>query len=86
MADVDEVGMSLGAENSPRVGLEGTGSKRREAENCPVEQQKAKTMREQLAVASQHSVCPSVLMMSCASMPQAKSEDVLKCTLVLFMQ
>ena len=37
MADVDEVGMSLGAEISPRVGLEGTGSKGREAENCLVE-------------------------------------------------
>ena len=37
MADVDEVRMSLGAEISPRVGLEGTGSKGREAENCLVE-------------------------------------------------
>ena len=35
MADVDEVGMSLGAEISPRVGLEGTGSKGREAEELP---------------------------------------------------
>ena len=58
MADVDEVEISLGAEINPRVWLKGTGSKGREAGNCLVEQQKGKTMREQLAI----SVWPSALM------------------------
>ena len=42
MADVDEVGMSLGAEISPREGLEGTGSKGREAEIALLNNRKQK--------------------------------------------
>ena len=42
MADVDEVGMSLGAEISPRVGLKGTGSKGREAEIALLNNRKEK--------------------------------------------
>ena len=42
MADVDEVGMSLGAEISPRVGLKGTGSKGREAEIALLNNRKQK--------------------------------------------